>query len=331
VGGRTRTREWLKRGIELRHLVALQAVADGASFSGAASALGYTQSAVSQQIAALERIVGQKLVHRPGGQRAVTLTEAGALLLEHARAIGTRLAAAEADLGALADGERGTLRVGSFQAAGARILPEVLRRYLAAAPKVCIQLTEAVTDLELVDKVERAELDLAFAVEPLRSGPFETQPLLRDPFLLVVPAGKTVEDLAAATTDGRLRLPVACFRSCVSTRIVLAFLREHGIEPDVVLASDQNETLQGAVAAGLGAAVVPRLALDLTHPGTEWFELGPDAPSRQVSLVWHSERSLPRAAQVFVDVAREISAEIVRSVTGEEGKTLRRLSSVKRR
>ena len=87
------------------------------------SALGYTQSAVSQQIAALERIVGQKLVHRPGGQRAVTLTDAGALLLEHVHAIGTRLAAAEADLGALADGERGTLRVGSFQAAGARILP----------------------------------------------------------------------------------------------------------------------------------------------------------------------------------------------------------------
>jgi DNA-binding transcriptional LysR family regulator len=326
----TSAREWLKRGIELRHFAALEAVADGASFSGAARSLGYTQSAVSQQIAALERIVGQKLVHRPGGQRSVTLTEAGSLLLAHAHAIGTRLAAAEADLGALADGERGTLRIGSFQAAGARILPEVLRRYIAEVPDVSIQLTEEVTDLELVGKVERAELDLAFAVEPLEGGPFESQPLLRDPFLLIVPAGRTIEDLGDEAPDGRLRVPVVCFRSCASTRAVLEFLRDRGIEPDVVLASDQNETLQGAVAAGLGAAVVPRLALDLTHAATEWIDLGPDAPTRQISLIWLSERSLPRAARTFVDVAREVSAEIESSLTGREPKESRRLSAVKR-
>ena len=153
--------------------------------------------------------------------------------------------------------ERGTLRIGSFQAAGARILPQVLRRFLTEAPGVQLELTESVTDLEIVDGVERAELDLAFAVEPLRAGPFETRALLLDPFLLVVPTGKSVPELATGVTDGRLRVPVVCFRSCPSTRIVLTYLRERGIEPDVVLASDQNETLQGAVEAGLGAAVVP--------------------------------------------------------------------------
>jgi DNA-binding transcriptional LysR family regulator len=325
-----KAREWVKRGIELRHFAALEAVADGASFSRAAATLGYTQSAVSQQIAALERIVGQQLVHRPGGQRAVTLTEAGALLLEHAQAIGTRLAAAEADLEALAEGERGTLRIGSFQAAGARILPRVLRRFLTEAPGIELQLTESVTDIEIVDKVERAELDLAFAVEPLRAGPFETQALLLDPFLLIVPAGKTVPELATGVIDGRLRIPVVCFRSCPSTRIVLTYLRERGVEPDVVLASDQNETLQGGVEAGLGAAVVPRLALDLAHDETDWFELGPGAPARQVSLIWHAERSLPAAAQTFVDVAREVSAEIAVAMRHEEGKKLGRLSAVKR-
>jgi DNA-binding transcriptional LysR family regulator len=314
-----RTREWLKRGIELRHFAALEAVADGASFSRAATALGYTQSAVSQQIAALERIVGQKLVHRPGGQRAVTLTEAGALLLGHAHAIGTRLAAAEADIDALEEGERGTIRLGSFQAVGARILPEVLRRYNTVAPDVSIQLTESVTDLELVDKIERAELDLAFAVEPLQEGPFETAPLLRDSFLVIVPAGSTVEDLAVGKRNGRLKLPVVCFRSCAATREVIVFLRGHGIEPDVVLASDQNETLQGAVAAGLGAAIVPRLALELTHPATEWLDLGPDAPTRQISLVWHSERSLPAAADAFVRVARAVTDEIAAALLEETG------------
>ena len=101
---------WL--GVELRHFLALEAVSREGSFGKAAAALGYTQSAVSQQIAALERIVGQRLVERPGGPKPVSLTEAGRLLLNHADAIAARVAAAQADLTALEDGEAGTLNVG---------------------------------------------------------------------------------------------------------------------------------------------------------------------------------------------------------------------------
>src|SRR3712207_1338653 len=91
---------WLDRwqGVELRHLIALEAVARETSFGKAALSLGYTQSAISQQIATLERLVGEKLVDRPGGPRKVSLTEAGELLLRHAQAIVSRLAAAQADL-----------------------------------------------------------------------------------------------------------------------------------------------------------------------------------------------------------------------------------------
>src|SRR5215218_6670220 len=96
-------------GVELRHLVALQAVAREGSFGRAARSLGYTQSAVSQQIAALERIVGERLLERPGGPRRVSLTEAGELLLRHAEAIVARLSAAQADLAALAEGAAGPL------------------------------------------------------------------------------------------------------------------------------------------------------------------------------------------------------------------------------
>src|SRR5919206_1679384 len=101
---------WL--GIELRHLIALDAVAREGSFGRAATSLGYTQSAVSQQIAALERIVGARLVERPGGPRPVSLTEAGELLLRHSEAIAARLAAAQADPGAPPRGGGGVLRVG---------------------------------------------------------------------------------------------------------------------------------------------------------------------------------------------------------------------------
>ena len=118
---------WL--GVEIRHFAALQAVASEGSFGRAAQRLGYTQSAISQQIATLERIVGERLVDRPGGPRPVSLTEAGRLLLRHADSIVARLDAAQADLNALRAGEAGTLRVGTFQSAGARVLPEVMRRF----------------------------------------------------------------------------------------------------------------------------------------------------------------------------------------------------------
>src|SRR4051812_49444955 len=112
-----RSSSWL--GVELRHLAALQALAEEGSFGRAAHRLGYTQSAVSQQIATLERIVGEQLVERPGGPRPVTLTEAGRLLLRHARAITSRLQAAQADLSALSAGEAGAPPPGALPSARA--------------------------------------------------------------------------------------------------------------------------------------------------------------------------------------------------------------------
>src|SRR6266581_4733713 len=139
---------WL--GVELRHLAALQAVTQEGSFSRAAVRLGYAQSAVSQQIAMLERLVGEQLVVRPGGRRPISLTEAGELLLGHADAIVARLAAAQADLAALAEGTAGALRVGTWQSTGARILPELLRRFRREWPQVEIQLVESEDDVEML-------------------------------------------------------------------------------------------------------------------------------------------------------------------------------------
>src|SRR5207245_91804 len=107
---------WL--GLELRHLIALKAIADEGSFGRAATSLGYTQSAISQQIAGLERIVGQRLIDRPGGPRPIFLTDAGRLLLKHADGIAARLLAAQADLAALGAGDAGPLRVGTYQSVG---------------------------------------------------------------------------------------------------------------------------------------------------------------------------------------------------------------------
>src|SRR5918996_1889999 len=135
---------WL--GVELRHLAALQAIAEEGSFGRAAIRLGYTQSAVSQQLATLERLVGERLVERPGGPRPIALTEAGRLLLRHAEAIVARLQAAQADLQALSAGAAGSLRVGTYQSVGKHLLPTVMRRFSAAWPLVELKLTEMSTD-----------------------------------------------------------------------------------------------------------------------------------------------------------------------------------------
>src|SRR3989337_2059534 len=100
-------------GVEVRHIAALHAIAEERSFHAAAARLGYSQSAVSQQIATLERIVGGKLIGGPGGPRTVFLTALGELVLRHAEAIVARLQAARADADAMLEGDLGTLRVGA--------------------------------------------------------------------------------------------------------------------------------------------------------------------------------------------------------------------------
>jgi len=176
---------WL--GIELRHFAALEAIAAEGSFGRAAERLGYTQSAVSQQIATLERIVGERLVERPGGPRPVSLTEAGELLLGHAESIVARLQAAQADLHALQTGEAGTLRIGVFQSAGARLLPEIMRRFTEQWPQIEVMLEEH-DDEEIATAVERGEVDVGFVLVPVGDAPLETVDLLRDPYVLLVPA-----------------------------------------------------------------------------------------------------------------------------------------------
>jgi DNA-binding transcriptional LysR family regulator len=292
---------WL--GVELRHFLALEAVARTGSFGRAAADLGYTQSAVSQQIAMLERQVGQKLVERPGGPKPVSLTEAGHLLLTHAEAIAARVAAAQADLAALGDGEAGTLRVGVFQSVGQRILPELMRRFMGQWPKVEITLTESADDRELLTLVERGDLDLTFSDLPLEEGPFDSVELLRDPYVLVVPADSNLE---RPTLRDVAQMDLIGHKHCRTLERVAAAFRQ---PLEYVFQSDHNQTVQALVAAGVGNALVPRLTVDENDPGTRVIEL-PRIPPRMLALAWHHDRYRTPAARAFVDTAQAVSAEL---------------------
>lgn len=294
-------------GIELRHLVALQAVADEGSFGRAARHLGYTQSAISQQIAALERIVDQRLIDRPGGPRPVTLTDAGRLLLAHARAITARLQAAQADLDALGAGDAGPLRIGTYQSVGARVLPMLLRAFSAEWPNVDIRLVESTDDRELLELVERGDVDLSFCVFPLLPGPFEAVELMRDPYVLVVPPDSPLAEREKLPSLREiLDLPLISYRTCRTTRRVEERLRMAGQEPNVVFRSDDNGTVQALVAAGVGVALVPQLTVDSADESVAVIDLGERVPPRLIGIAWHSDRQLTPAARAFVEAAQAV-------------------------
>lgn len=303
---------WL--GVELRHLAALEAVAREGTFGRAAESLGYTQSAISQQIQTLERIVGARLLERPGGPRAVSLTEAGSLLLRHAESIIARLHAAQADMTALAEGQSGHLRIGTFQSVGAKVLPEVMRRFLAAWPHVELELTESTSDDDLLRLVERGELDLAFAMLPTLEGPFQSEELLRDAYVLLVPAEHELARLERAGLGDLGDLTLIGNRACRSTALAEGELVLRGVRIDVAFRSDDNGTVQGLVGAGFGAALVPLLTIDRLDDRVAVLEVEPEIPPRRIALAWHRDRHRSPAALAFVELAHEVCAEVAASL-----------------
>jgi DNA-binding transcriptional LysR family regulator len=294
--------QWL--GIELRHLAALEAVARTRSFSRAARELGYTQSAISQQVAHLEHVVGQQLFHRPGGPRRVELTEAGALLLRHADAIVARLDAARADMAALAEGAAGALRVGIYQSVGARLLPALLRRFQAQWPNVTVQVREEQDAADLLRLLEHGELDLTFVELPVTEGPFEWVDVLQDPYVLVVSARSPLAALDAAPPLRELSgLPLIGRRS---TNEPERHLAGRVSDLNVVFRTDDNGTVNALVAEGVGAAIEPRLVVSPRNKDVRMLSFGSRIPPRTIALAWHRDRYRAPAAQAFVELTQEL-------------------------
>jgi DNA-binding transcriptional LysR family regulator len=292
--------------VELRHLSALDAVASAGSFRQAAARLGRAQSVVSEQISALERAVGKRLVERSRGPGGVELTDAGALLLKHATAIRARLDAARADFGALDSGSLGTLRVGITQSVGIRVLPGLMRVFTREWPDVDIAPAEAHSDLDLYDRLERGELDLTFVELPVPDGPFDVVRLLDDPYVLLLRRDDPLATRGRRPTLLEIgALPLIGNLTCRGLARVTEQLRARGTEPRFVFRSDVNATVQALVAAGIGAAILPRLAIDPADAAIVTYEL-PGIPPRTLALAWHRDRVRSPAAEAFVAAAVEV-------------------------
>src|SRR5260221_4065054 len=296
------------RGVELRHLVALDAVGRHRSFNAAARELGSTQSAVSQQTAQLGRVAGQRLVDRPGGPRRVDLTDAGRLLLRHAEAIVAQLDAAQADLDAFAEGAAGPLRVGIYERVGRRFLPGLIRRFKQEWRRVEVSVREEIDAADLLRLLEHGELDLTFADLPLPEGPFESEEVLRDRYVLLVQAGSELAERESAPPFRELSgVPIITWRHVGEHE---SYLRGRVPDLNIVFRSDDNGTLVGLVAEGLGVAVVPQLVVNPRNPAYVALPFGNRIPPRHLAIVWHRDRFRSAAAESFVELAKSLSTEL---------------------
>lgn len=296
--------------LELRHLIALKAVAEEGSFRAAAERLGYVQSAVSQQIASLERIVGRRLVERSRGTKRPSLTEAGRLLLAHADATIARMRLADAELRASDEDGPRVLRVGSFQHVSSRIVPRALGHLRRIEPAVEVRLVEHETDLDVLEPLHRGELDLAFA-GPVPQARFECRELFADPYVILAGAGSALAKLGRPVTLREATAEGLIGHSGKRPRVE-QHLAALGIPENVVFRSDLNATIQGLVAAGVGVAIVPRFSVDPGAAETVLLELDPpDAvPPWRVAIAWSAERPLSRPAAGFVDAVALACSEL---------------------
>jgi DNA-binding transcriptional LysR family regulator len=298
-------------GLEMRHLLALVAVVETGTFSGAAEELGYTQSAVSQQVGTLERIVGTPLFERPGGPRPVRLTTAGEILLTHARAVLARVSSAATDLRALASGEQGELRVGTLPSVGTKVLPRLLGTFRAEWPGIEIVLRESRDCADLIHAVETGDVDVTFLdIGPYETGPLEVRPLLDDPMVFVAPAGAPEAGQRVVSIADIAHLPMIGTRNVGCRQIIDDCFRQAPVSPRYVFRSDDNPTIQGLIGSGLAYAVLPLLTVDENDPNVAVIPIRPEPSPRRLGIAWHPDRRPPLALVPFVEAAAEISRHL---------------------
>jgi DNA-binding transcriptional LysR family regulator len=297
--------------LSVARLRVLAEVVRQGSFSAAAETLSYTQSAVSQAVARLEAETGAPLVIRD--RRGVRPTAAGATLLAHAESIFTQLEAAEDELAAVLGLRAGRLRMASFPSAGATLMPLAIANFRRSHPDIAITLAEGEPE-EMAPRLRAGEFDLALlfgfpgAGDPAGTG-LHTVTLLDDPMDVALPADHPLAGRPSLTlTDlsGEDWVQTSAASPCA--RHVVRSCLAAGFEPQASFESDDYETVQGLVAAGVGVALIPRLALTRVHPGIVVRALAPRSPARTVVAATVGGPGVPPAARTMVKVLADVAA-----------------------
>jgi DNA-binding transcriptional LysR family regulator len=319
--------------LDVRRLKVLCEVARHGSFSSAADALGYTQPAISRQIATLEAETGTVLVRR--APQGAVLTDAGRLLVERTEAILAQLNSIEVELQALAGLEGGTLRLATFASAAASIIPLAIAEFRERHPavEVTIKMADPAESLPLL---RAGELDLAISHDPLmvREADTETRgavlelpgerrrqeggtdgfsglelvPLFEDPMYVAMPAGHPLADHSPLGLARFAEEPwmLATSDTCPDSRLFLRACHAAGFEPRIAFQNDDYPAILGFVAAGVGVALVPDMVARGVRDDVVVRELDPAPPPRPIMAAVPAGYRSP-AAQAMIDVLQSLS------------------------
>jgi DNA-binding transcriptional LysR family regulator len=297
--------------LSVPRLKVLKEVAYRGTISAAADALDYTQAAVSQQIATLETEAGMPLLERH--PRGVTLTAAGQTLVGHAEGVLGRLEAAEAALSAIAGLRGGRLRMASFPTAGATLMPLAIAGFRSAYPDVELTLSEGEPEV-IIPRLRAGELDLAllyeFAGEIPPRDDMTRIDLLEDPLYLAIPRDhRLAKRSRLKLEDLKGEAWVQTSRSSPGARHVVRSCHAAGFEPNVAFQSDDYQTIQGLVAAGVGVALIPELALSIVREDILIRTLSPSPPVRRVIAATPAGARLVPAAGAMLDILEHSAAQ----------------------
>jgi DNA-binding transcriptional LysR family regulator len=286
-------------------------VARRGSISAAALQLAYTQSAVSQQIALLEAEAGVALLDRHA--RGVRLTDAGQALLSHAEGVLARLDAAQDELAAIAGLSGGRLRAASFPTAGATIMPLAIATFRARHPHVQLTLAEGEPE-QIAPRLAAGELDLALLFEfdgeqATPSSQDERIELLSDPMYLALPGGhRLARRRRLRLEDLRREAWIQTSNASACARHVVRSCLAAGFQPNVSFESDDYQTVQGLVAAGVGVALIPELALSSVRQDIAIRTLSPQPPRRLVIAAAPASQRRTPATAAMLEILAEIAA-----------------------
>jgi len=298
--------------LDTKRLQILCEVARQGSFSGAAEVLGYTQPAISRQIATLEAETGTTLLRRvPQG---ALLTEAGRLLVARANAIFAQLEDAEYELRSLLGLSSGRLRIASFSSAASSIVPLAVLKYRERYPGVELSMTMA-EPVDALPKLQSGELDMSLSHDPYwdqAGNGIELVHLFDDPMYIALPIGHPlaqVEPLgleAFAEEPWMLSMPA----SCPDARLFQRACLEAGFTPRIALENDDYTAVLGFVASGVGVSLIPEMVARVVRADVVIRELDPPPPARPINVALLADYRTA-AVSAMVEVLREVADEWV--------------------
>jgi molybdate transport repressor ModE-like protein len=293
--------------LDVRRMRVLREVVSSGSFSAAAEALHLSQSAVSQQIAALEREVGMPLLERTSG--GPKLTPAGKALMDHGDAVITRLEEAERELAQIAGLEGGRIRLACFPSASATLMTRALAVFRQRFPNVELEFTEEEPE-ESFPGLKRGDFDLVVVFDypnfPLEfDRDTDAEMVYEEPMWVALPPGHPLAAAKSVRIEDLADEDWLCGALPSSCRYqVLQLGRDAGFEPRIAFHSEDYNVIKGFVAAGLGVTVLPELAAD--HPEIELRDVRGAKPTRRIWAVTRESEARPPAAEEMLGILREV-------------------------